>query len=149
MAPVVTFDGSGLGVFLSKNMDGNIYRSCGLAQDITERKQKEELLNKIGAYKQIFESVNDSIFVHDVLTGDVVYVNQKTCDILGYTRDEICERGVGFISSGIEPYNMENAAKWIKKAVDEGPQLFEWECKTKDGELIPTEVNLKLALVER
>lgn len=134
--------------FPIKDMDGNIYRSCGLAQDITERKHKEELLTKVGAYKQIFESVNDSIFVHDVLTGDIVYVNQKTCDLLGYDRDEICAGGVGLFSSGIDPYTSEYAAKWIKKAVEEGPQLFEWECVSKDGLLIPSEVNLKLAEVE-
>ena len=62
--------------------------------DITERKHAE---NKIQAseelYRGIFEGVQDAIFVETV-DGDILDVNQRACEMYGYTRGEFLTKNV-------------------------------------------------------
>jgi PAS domain S-box-containing protein len=120
-----------------------------LKQHAQERKQTYELLRiSEASYHAIFESANDAIFIHDVETGKILNVNQKACELFGYTREELKQLSVGDVSTGIPPYDQEHAFERIVKGVKTGQQLFEWTCKTKSGETFWVEVNLKLAAIE-
>ena len=44
-------------------------------------------------YKKLFENSNTAFFIHD-LSGRVVDVNQKACDLLGYSKDELLKKNV-------------------------------------------------------
>jgi len=94
-------------------------------------------------YREIFDGLNDAIFIHDIETGTVVGFNRKMCDMWGYLPEEMNGIRIGEISSGKPPYSQADAVKWIKKAATEGPQVFEWLAKTKRGRLFWVEVNLK------
>ena len=96
-----------------------------------------------GSYREIFNAVNDAIFIHDMETGKILYVNENMQSMYGYTLDEIRNMDVGGISSGEEPYTNEEASRLLRRAADEGPQLFEWHSRNRAGELFWTEVNLK------
>jgi PAS domain S-box-containing protein len=61
----------------------------------------------------------------------------------GYTRDDALDLNVEDIS--VEGYTQEDAVERIRSAAREGPQVFEWENVTKDGETFSVEVNLKSA----
>ncbi len=118
-------------------------------RDITERKKAAEALQISEAnYHTIFDSANDAIFAHDIETGKILNVNQKSCEMFGYTKDELKTLSVEDISTAVSPHTQENALRWIKKAVKIGPQLFEWICKDKKGKNFWVEINLKAAVIE-
>ena len=110
-----------------------------------QRKAEEALEISKTSYQEIFEKANDGIAIHDIETGRILSANEKAYSMIGYTKEEFLNSNVGDFSAGFEPYTQEHALSWIKKAATEGPQLFEWLCKHKDGHLYWVQVNLKCA----
>jgi len=94
-------------------------------------------------YREIFEKAADGIVVHHPQTGEILDVNRPFCEMLGYSREELCSMTVGDFSLGEEPYTQAEARRRIQQASTEGPQVFEWVDETKDGDRLPVEVHLK------
>ena len=94
-------------------------------------------------YHEIFDAANDAIFIHDIDTGGILDVNRKTCEMYGYSREELRGLQVGDISLDEPPYTTEDALQWIKKAARGEPQLFQWQCQDHRGRVFWVEVNLK------
>ncbi|MHC4557041.1 MAG: MEDS domain-containing protein [Planctomycetota bacterium] len=137
----------------AKNYDESDVRAVTSMMNDTwrliRRKRAERALQKSEAnYRAIFESANDAIFVHDIESAKILSVNEKACQMYGYTQEEFERLTIEDISTGEPPQTQENTLRWIKKAVDEGPQLFEWICKHKTGRKFWVEVNLRLAVIE-
>jgi len=109
-----------------------------------DRKKAEDSL-KISEknYREIFHSINDIIMINRIEDGKMIDFNMKLCEISGYSKEEIWDRSIGDMSMGESPYSQKEAMGLIKKAATEGPQIFEWLCKRKDGNLLWLEVNLK------
>ncbi|MBI4832847.1 MAG: PAS domain S-box protein [Candidatus Lindowbacteria bacterium] len=99
------------------------------------------------SYRSIFNAANDAIFVHELATGDILDVNRKMCEMYGYSQDEARRLDVEALSAGTTPYTQSDALRWIRKAVEGEPQLFEWLAKDKGGRLFWVEVNLKRASI--
>src|SRR6266568_563540 len=93
--------------------------------------QKDIVRIREGHLPAIFDSVNDAIFVHDLETGAILDVNQRMCEMFGYSYEEALSIKVETISSGIPPYTHEDALQWITKAAQGANQLFEWQAKDK------------------
>jgi len=120
----------------------------GVAIDISKRKKLEEaLVESEKLYRTLFNSINDAVFVHDAETGAILDVNERMCEMYGYTRDEAVRLNVGDMSSGEHPYTQKKAVELLKKAAVGKPQLFEWMARDKSGRLFPVEVNMRLAEV--
>jgi two-component system, cell cycle sensor histidine kinase and response regulator CckA len=112
------------------------------------RKRAEGILKlSDDTYREIFNTVNDTIWVHDIETGQFLDVNNKVTEMFGYSVREAINLSVEDISSGVPPFIQETAVELLKKAAAGEPQLFEWHCKHKDGHLFWTEVNLKQGTV--
>ena len=59
-----------------------------------QRKQSEEALRENEArYRNIFEGVEDAIFV-ETLSGQILDVNQRACEMYGYTREQLLTKTV-------------------------------------------------------
>lgn len=70
---------------------GNFVRMVGTLNDITERKQAEESLRESEErFRATFEQAAVGIANVD-FTGHWLRVNQKLCDIIGYSREELLE----------------------------------------------------------
>jgi PAS domain S-box-containing protein len=139
---------------LTKNIHGQINGSQGILYDITAKKElvalretEEELRVSEENYRSIFNSANDAIFVHDFDTGAILDCNQKTCEIFGYTAEEILNIDIGTLSSGEPPYTQENALQLLKMVAKGEPQILQWRAKDKSGRLFWVEVNLKAAVI--
>ncbi len=127
---------------------GNKRFVIAVARDITARKRAEaELRESEQNYRSIYNAANDTIFIHDIKSGEILDVNERIQDVYGYTPDEAKRLNVGAISSGEAPYTQEHALEWIVKAADGKPQLFEWLSKDKHGRLFWVEVNLKKVVI--
>ncbi len=121
-------------------------RVLSIARDLSERKRAAEAIRKSEqSYRQIFNATNDAIFVHDRDTGEVVDVNDAMLAMYGYTREEAIGLDAQAASAGKPPYSREDAMCWVRKAAAEGPQVFEWYSRRKNGELFWTEVALRCA----
>lgn len=99
-------------------------------------------------YRVIFDTANDAIFVHDIDTGAILDVNQRMCEMYGYTREEALQLNVESLSAGKPQYTQKNALRRIRKAAQGEPQLFEWTAKSKSGRLFWVEVSLKRTVIQ-
>jgi PAS domain S-box-containing protein len=111
---------------------------------ITELDRQTEALQKSEEqYRTIFDSANDSIFIQDIETGGILDVNQKMCEMYGYSREEAQQIDVGVLSAGEPPYTIQDAKEWILRAAQGEPQHFEWKAKDKAGRVFWVDVKMR------
>ncbi len=127
---------------------GNFTGSVHVVNDITERKRTEQALDEHHSYlKAVLDSVNDAIFVDDADTGKIIDVNQRCCEMYGYTYEEMLRTPIGDLSQGEPPYSQAEAIEWLRKTREEGPQIFEWLAKHKDGRTFWVEVSTRFVVI--
>lgn len=107
-------------------------------------RQTEALRESEVRLRGIFDSVSEAIVIHEMHTGRILQVNKRMCKMFGCTEEEALSHSIDQFSSGISPYSADDAARWLKKVVSDGPQLFNWQAKRLDsGFLFPVEVSLR------
>ncbi len=120
----------------------------GTVTDITERKRAELALRASERnYREIFNAANEAIFIHHPVTGQILDVNQTMLQLYGYSYEEALQLNVADLSLDESPYSERDALTWIRKADEEGSQLFEWLSRNRKGETFWEEVNLKSAVI--
>ncbi|MBI5625788.1 MAG: PAS domain S-box protein [Nitrosomonadales bacterium] len=130
------------------DQSGNVLGTTGFARDITERKQAEQALAESESrFREIFNTVNDAIFIHDAETGRIVDVNNRMCEMYGMTHEEALACGADDLSAGTPPYSSAEAAEKIRLARTGGPQTFDWLARARDGHLFWVEVSLRFARI--
>jgi PAS domain S-box-containing protein len=111
--------------------------------DITERKRAEEALKESEhKFREIFDNINDGIELHamtkDGLPGKFLEVNDVTCRMLGYTREELLQKS-------LFDFSMEYISRPIgeigREIISGGHSRFETVHRNRKGELIPVEIN--------
>ena len=112
----------------------------GKAETLTLQESEER-------FRAIFDSVNDAIFIHDLRTGAILDVNQRMCEMYGFSREEALQLSSTDASSGEPPYTEQDALNWVRKAATGEPQIFEWHAKHKTGRLFWVEVNMRRAFI--
>jgi len=113
------------------------YQSVGC--DITERVRAEEALRESEErYRAIFEQAADSIVLLNAETGAIIEFNDRTCENLGYTREEFQQLAltdVDVIDSA------EEISRRAEKILSEGADIFETKHRTKSGEIRSVQVS--------
>jgi PAS domain S-box-containing protein len=128
--------------------DGAPAGLVGVILDITELKQTERALRESEQrFRTIFDSVGEAIFIHDLSTGKILDVNRKTCEMYGYSPEEIQACSVEDLSLGEAPYTQEFALTRMKRAAEGDPQVFEWRAKSRSGRLFWIEINIRRAVI--
>jgi PAS domain S-box-containing protein len=94
-------------------------------------------------YRELFEKAHVGLTLHDPETGVFTDANRKFADLLGYEPEEIVGKHPDDISADESPFSREEADRLIRRAVEEGPQTFEWRNRTKDDEDVWVEVSLR------
>jgi two-component system cell cycle sensor histidine kinase/response regulator CckA len=120
---------------------GNLVGYQGAVEDITERKRtEEELREKEGQFRTLFEDLPVSIMVFDKNSGEIVDANLAGITSYGLsTLDGLRSRDIWMEP----PYSMAEALAWIRKAAAEGAQRFEWRNRKSTGDLFWEDVSLK------
>ena len=127
-----------------RNEKGEIIFIVPEGHDITTRKQSENrLIESERNYREIYNSSSDAIIIHDAETGKIVDVNQTMLDMYGHNYHEALQLRIGDISSGDPRFTQAAAIEKIEKAINEGPQLFEWHARHKNGNCFWVEVALR------
>jgi PAS domain S-box-containing protein len=86
--------------FPVKDENGQVSRVAGLMEDISERKRSEEALRESEErFRGTFENAAVGI-VHGDLEGNYARVNQKFCDIVGYSSQELLAKTFRDITFG-------------------------------------------------
>lgn len=95
-------------------------------------------------YKEIFNSTNEAIFIHNAAEGKILDVNEAMLKMYGIpSKEEALKLNVSDITWDESDDAQARARLLIQKAVNEGPQVFEWKSKRRNGELFYSEISLK------
>ena len=112
-----------------------------VARDVTERKHAEEALQESEArFRHLVEQAADGILVHD-LDGKIIDVNQRLCDTLGYTRDELLALSISDISLESQPADFTGLGEEI---IADGPLTHQEHHRCKDGASLAVEVRISV-----
>ena len=116
--------------------------------DSTDRKKSEEkLILSERTYREIFDNINDSLFIHDINTGDILDVNESMLNKYGYLREDLPGLTVESLSLLVEPYTNKHAIELIKRAANGETVIFEWLNRKKNGEVFYSENILKYVII--
>jgi PAS domain S-box-containing protein len=95
-------------------------------------------------FREIFNSTTEAIFIDDADTGRMIDVNETMLKMYGFeNKTEVLAGNIGDLSAEQPAYSEENAQERIRRAIEEGPQTFEWLAKRRDGSTFWSEVSLK------
>ncbi len=118
-----------------------------IVEDITEEiKVKKELKKSEVQYKELFNSANDAIFFIEANDNATlkcfIDVNDKACELLGYSKEELLEISPMDIST--THYNLNNIMNEYKKNSNTTRKIYETSLITKNGYHIPTEISVHI-----
>ena len=132
------------GKAVRRDANGQAIRMIGTHADITEQKIAEEALRTSEQnFREIFNSTNEGIFIHDAETGQIIDVNDSMLKIYGYeTKETVLTGTIGNLSANEPPYTDDRAQEWVRKSIQEGSQVFQWLAKRRDGSTFWAEVSL-------
>jgi len=118
---------------------------CSFLKDVSEQKKVEKAAYESEKrYQDIFNAVNDAIFIIDPETRRIVTTNHVAVELLGYTEKEI--RGLPL--EVIHQKEMKQLVKTLE-IVLAGSQVVtdEFSCLRKDKKLIPAEMSFSSVIV--
>jgi PAS domain S-box-containing protein len=104
-------------------------------QTAPDRESEERARDRRG--RALFEAIDDAVFVHD-LEGRIVDANPAACRRLGYTRDELLRLTTRDID---DPEFATGFEERLQQQLAGGRLTIEGRHVTKDGRLIPVEIN--------
>ena len=116
---------------------GRVVGLRGTAQDITERKQREESLR---LFRSLIDGSSEALEVIDPRTRRFLDVNHKACIDLGYSREELLALTVEDIDPEIDERRL---AAIQEQHARSGYASFESVHRRKDGSTFPVEVSIK------
>jgi len=107
--------------------------------DISDRRAAEEKLRKSEAkFRSLLENVADALFVHD-LDGNIIEVNQRACQNLGYTHEELLGLTIFDIEGGKSPEQLKAAWQGMRLG---SPITIDGVNRHKDGYTFPIEARV-------
>jgi len=119
------------GKIMEWDTHGKPLRAVGTLMDITDRKRMESaLLESEERYRMMADNIRDGITI--IEGSPVVYVNDRTCEIFGYPREEMMKlRTLDLVA----PEDRERVGRVVMKAMETGeyPDHLDFQAIREDG----------------
>ncbi|MDY9925731.1 PAS domain S-box protein [Methanosarcina sp.] len=132
-----TFDAEGS----SKVLEGHPNLALAVVRNVSEQKKAEEKITRSEIkYRSVFEKSNDAIIIHN-FTGQILEANRMTCEILGYSEEELKQKSMKEL---ISPEEREEARSEMMKVRTTGSTRKEFRMIRSDGSLIFTDISASL-----
>ncbi len=113
-----------------------------MASDVTERKHAEEELIREKVFSEsVMNAATDTIYIFNSETGEPIYWNQSTMDILGYTNKEMKSKLAGSASFHKEE-DLVRIETCTKDCLQNGRSSIQVEARAKDNSYIPFDYHL-------
>ncbi len=125
--------------------EGRISGIRSILQDVTDQKLTQAaLVASERRARALFEGIEDAVFVHD-LSGKILDANPAACKRLGYARHEL----IGLNTSELDaPDFARGYEDRLQLQLQRGRLSFEGCHQTRDGRLIPVDINTSTILFE-
>ena len=124
-----------LTIALARNARGEPEHEIAIIEDITERKEKEEALNR---FRTALDGSADMVFLFDLNAGGLLDFNETACKQLGYTRAELLKLRAGDIRPDATSDKLQaETAELLGAAGQTNPVITEY--RRKDGSSFPVE----------
>ncbi len=107
-----------------------------IVQALVSKRAEAELRQNSERYRWLVEQAVDGIFVSDA-RGRYLDVNSAGCQMLGYTREEICARSIADL---VAPEEVSRIVAEIDRAAGGAVIRSEWRFRRKDGSFFYGEV---------
>ena len=127
------------GTIFDRNQEGKVEHVLNISIDITQQMKAEEKIEEQEYFiRHIADASPTILYLFDVRSGQVIYINKEIDPVLGYTPNEIIGLGNRAIP---ELYHPEDAVKMFDRLKEYNDpahpkMLFQFECrmKHKNGE---------------
>ncbi len=150
--PLETKEGKEVPVeFVSNTYEagGEKVLQCNIREISERKKRKEKLQKEKKRFQEIFNNVNDAIYLHELTEdgtpGEFIEVNDVACEMLGYSRDEFMEMSPQDIDSSKKS---DEIPEVMEELFEKGDVRFEMLHQAKDGTEIPVEIHSHLFELE-
>lgn len=124
---------------------GNSVHQALERRRIRERQRQTEAA--LNLFRMLVDQSSDGIEVIDPQTGRIVDVNQVTCVLHGYTREEMMALGVSDLST--EPLSPDSWRQLVDKIRSRHVKSIEGLRRRRDGSTFPAEINVRCAQGDR
>ncbi len=115
-----------------------------LLREIIRVKHGEKALRESREnYQEVFNATSEAIIILDSKTGKILDVNRTMLELFGCSHQEALQYTFKNLRYGQPPFSEYEAQGYLRQAVEEGPQLFEWQARKKSGQTLWTEIALK------
>ena len=108
-------------------------------------KYANKLNESQGRYRQLFDNVNDAIFIHPIISRDTpsnfIEVNARAASLLGYNRNELLQLSLADL---VPPETSPELEAMLEKLMVDQHFLSETILVGKDGRQTPVEINAHL-----
>lgn len=115
-------------------------------EDIDDLRRTEEALSESeDRFRMVFDRSNDAIMILDPSREEILDVNPRTCQLLGYSREEL----LSLAPTDIHPDEMPKFLDFAQSVVDAGHGWTdELTCLTKSGNTLPSEISASTIVLD-
>ena len=107
----------------------------GVILDITERKEADNMLLLL---RHLIDNVYDALFILEASSGRLLDVNQRACDLLGYTYPDLCRMSITDIDTRVS--TPDRCQILSQHAKDQGKAVWKSAHRRNDGTTYSVEV---------
>jgi len=109
-----------------------------------KRKVSEKILiENERNYREIFNATSEGIIIYDYHNEKIIDVNQAAARLFGLTYEEALKGRMDKLSNLNLGFNRQTMMTQINRTIHEGPVVFEWQARRKNGDYFWTEISLK------
>jgi len=111
-------------------------------QDITELKRAEKALKEgEDRFKKLFEQSNDAIFIHNQYDQQIIDINSRACEMLGYEASQLKDMNIQMLHPESE---LDTSKRAFQETEARGYTRFESQLVRADGTVIDVEISSRV-----